>query len=157
MEEAEGLFRRFKVSRVGVFVLQRWLPIQDVATDMLVVFCSPEQLGEVVCPDDGYIVKDPCWTVVGSALVAAPYVLLWITASKKAMEFLTRDMHMRERTARCTYVLLGLPGPKHRQASNFSPRSPLAAPQTPGPPSPVLGAGGRAPQMRGPKRLIQNV
>ena len=105
-------FRAFQASRYGIFLLERWLPLQDVTSDALVAYCYPAKIPvwfHAFCSDDGFIVNDPFWTIVATVLIILPYAILWWCAWDNQVRWLQR--YLRSRTiARAAYAALGLPG-----------------------------------------------
>eukprot|EP00931_Biecheleriopsis_adriatica_P065314 TRINITY_DN39884_c0_g1_i1.p1 TRINITY_DN39884_c0_g1~~TRINITY_DN39884_c0_g1_i1.p1 ORF type:complete len:1256 (+),score=176.65 TRINITY_DN39884_c0_g1_i1:80-3847(+) len=68
MKEVKTLYQRIKVSPGGVFVLERWLPFQDLVMDLLVTF------GE-----DGLIYSsDVWWARISISLIAGTYIVWFI-------------------------------------------------------------------------------
>ncbi|CAK9061987.1 unnamed protein product [Durusdinium trenchii] len=51
-QHGKSAWQRFKGSPLGIFLLERWLPLQDTALDLLITF---GKAGWPLCSDDGLL------------------------------------------------------------------------------------------------------
>ena len=57
LKKGKLAWTQFKTSRFGVFLLERWLPLQDTSLDLLVTFGKQ---GWPLCSDDGLLGANVC-------------------------------------------------------------------------------------------------
>ena len=99
-------FKLFKASPFGVFLLQRWLPMQDVASDALVTFCDA---GFLLCSETGvWWGKDVWWARFSLLFMVLPYFVLYLLRAPIMISVLCKRGWPQ--CVACTaWVLFGLP------------------------------------------------
>eukprot|EP00931_Biecheleriopsis_adriatica_P106215 TRINITY_DN8070_c0_g1_i10.p1 TRINITY_DN8070_c0_g1~~TRINITY_DN8070_c0_g1_i10.p1 ORF type:complete len:796 (+),score=165.64 TRINITY_DN8070_c0_g1_i10:53-2389(+) len=112
----KSIFQKFKESGPGVFLLERWLPFQDLAMDLLVTFGKE---GWPLCSADGlYWSEDVWWARISIGLIGGTYVVLMVLSFPIALKVIQRQLKqifpnaseaLLLTTSTATWLVVGLP------------------------------------------------
>eukprot|EP00929_Paragymnodinium_shiwhaense_P098946 TRINITY_DN60479_c0_g1_i1.p1 TRINITY_DN60479_c0_g1~~TRINITY_DN60479_c0_g1_i1.p1 ORF type:complete len:764 (-),score=98.14 TRINITY_DN60479_c0_g1_i1:81-2372(-) len=94
---------------VGIFK-KRLQVLADVGTDLLVV------IDNATAWDGTYLyflswdpARDPCWAVIGTSLIALPFIVEFISMAGTAANGLQRQFRLTREAAYCIWLVVGLP------------------------------------------------
>ena len=106
LKDIKEIYKKFKFSPFGVFLLQRWFPMQDVGSDALVTFCDADFL---LCSDTGlWWGKDLWWGRFALLFMVLPYFALYLLIAPIMISVL-RKRGLPQWVACTAWVCFGLP------------------------------------------------